>query len=85
MASVARVGIDINHSQIQDLVITLLFEGRPYKTLFAREANGEDFVTEIAVDVSPLPSIRGAWALNVANNAGTNYGTLDAWGIAFEE
>jgi hypothetical protein len=83
-AKVARVGVDINHSQIQDLVVTLLLDGKPYKTLFAREANGEDLVVEYTIDVSQLASIRGTWSLNVADNSGSNYGALDAWGISFE-
>lgn len=91
MISNVSVSVDIVHSWIGDLVVTLT---APFGTVIVlhKRSGGGTANLKRTYDVSTQPAlggllgrpVRGDWALSVADGAARDVGTLNAWELRFD-
>lgn len=86
------VSVDITHTWIGDLQVTLIPPDKPPIRLFDRTGEGADNLLQTwhSQDVPALRELRGqeaggAWRLNVADLASRDVGKLNRWGIEIVE
>ena len=78
------VTVDITHTYIGDLVVTLITPAGSTVVLSNREGgSANDIHKTWTVDATGGLSINGNWQLKVTDNAGYDTGTLDSWKLSF--
>ncbi len=78
------VTVDITHTYIGDLVVTLYTPSGGSVVLSNREGGSADNIHKTwTIDASGGVSINGTWSLKVTDNAGYDTGTLDSWKLSF--
>ena len=82
-SSETQVYVNITHTWIGDLIVTLIApDGSPY-VLHNRTGAGTDNIdATYTVDLSGEAK-NGTWILRVSDNAGLDTGTLNRWSITF--
>jgi subtilisin-like proprotein convertase family protein len=76
------VTVDITHPFIADLVISVAKDGgAPVELLREEYAEGTSLVRTFPVDAFNGGPAAGTWTLHVADVAGGDAGTLNAWSI----
>jgi subtilisin-like proprotein convertase family protein len=79
------VTLDITHSYIGDLTVTLIGPDDTRVVLHNREGNSED---DIRATYTPTgfsgKSLQGTWTLEVVDHANADTGTLNAWSLSFQ-
>ena len=78
-----QVSVDITHTWIGDLIVTLIApDGTPY-VLHNRTGGSTDNINATyTVNLSGEPK-NGVWTLRVSDNAAADTGTLNSWSIVF--
>jgi hypothetical protein len=81
----AQVTVDVTHTYIGDLTITLFKDGRQIKVLHAAAGGSADNLHQTyAVSASELTGDRnGTYTLTIVDGAAEDTGTLDGWKVAF--
>lgn len=77
-----EVAVDIRHSYVGDLLLTLEHEGRRV-VLFDGSGPGQDLHQRFATDAFRDTSYAGDWILYVADRATRDEGRLESWSVAF--
>lgn len=79
-----QVGINITHTYIGDLIVTLRAPDGTTWTLHNREGGSSDnLVNNYTVDL-PALNDQGPWILTVSDRAGRDVGTLQSWSLSFQ-
>ena len=80
-----RVDVNIPHTYIGDLIVTLEHGGR-MATLHNRTGGGEDDLV-FTYDLDDFDGVTstGAWILHIADRAGRDLGQLEQWQLALIE
>jgi hypothetical protein len=78
------VSLDISHSYIGDLTITLSHGDRE-RELFRGEGPGTDLVGVVRTDAYAGMNAAGTWLLRVTDSADNDEGVLNAWAIEFTD
>ncbi len=81
VVATARVTLDITHTFVGDLMVSLEHGGVSY-TLHNREGGSDDDLTG-AFDAVGFEGLdpNGAWTLHVSDNAGQDVGRLNGWAV----
>ncbi|BBB31845.1 hypothetical protein TTHT_0221 [Thermotomaculum hydrothermale] len=79
-----KVTVDITHTYIGDLIVTLVAPNGATATLSDREGGSDDDIHQTyTVTASDGIQINGTWKLKVSDNAQYDTGTLDGWKLEF--
>ncbi|GAA4351604.1 S8 family serine peptidase [Kangiella taiwanensis] len=74
--------IDISHTYISDLIVTLTSPSGTTVTLHNREGGSSDnIVASYPLDNYDFEDAMGDWVLNVSDNVGVDTGTLNNWSL----
>lgn len=78
-----QVSVDITHTWIGDLIVTLVAPDGSTTVLHNRTGgSADDIVATYTVNLSSKPK-NGTWRLRVSDNASLDTGTLNSWSIRF--
>lgn len=78
----AEVTLEINHTWSGDLTVTLVDPLGRHIDVTRGEGSDNDIRGKFSVDLVDDPVAKGDWHLLVADNAGLDVGSLDAWSLA---
>ncbi len=79
-----KVTVNITHTYIGDLIVTLVAPDGSTTTLSNREGGSADNIYQTyTVTASSGIQIQGTWQLKVSDNAAYDIGTLDSWSLEF--
>jgi carboxypeptidase D len=87
-----QVALDISHTYIGDLIVTLTSPtGTPVVLHNRGGGSTHDIVGTYGVDLTPAESLAalagegsgGTWELSVSDNAGSDTGTLNSWSLTY--
>jgi len=78
----AKIYLDISHTYIGDLVITLAGPGGQTHTLHNKQGGSQDDIKK-SYEIVPAGSIAGAWTLKIEDTYAQDLGTLNNWKIDF--
>lgn len=80
----ARFVIDLKHSFLGDVAITLISPGGRHYVLFNRDAKaGTQFSEEFTADISGEPG-NGEWQVQIQDLAFMDFGDVNAWRLSFD-
>ena len=82
-ANTATVNIDIAHTYIGDLRVTLAHEGQSVVLHDSTGGSASNLVESYSVGLGGL-DIEGDWVLSVTDQANQDQGTFNSWSIEFE-
>ena len=79
-----KVTVNITHTYIGDLIVTLVAPDGSTATLSNREGGSADNINQTwTITPSSAMNIQGTWKLKVSDNAAYDTGTLDSWSLEF--
>ena len=78
----AKVYLDITHTYIGDLVITLNGPGGQVHELHNKQGGSQDDIKK-SFEITPAGAIAGTWTLKVVDTYARDLGTLNSWKIDF--
>ncbi|MEE2788314.1 MAG: proprotein convertase P-domain-containing protein [Myxococcota bacterium] len=81
-ASELSVTVDIEHTYIGDLIVTLTSPSGEKHTLHAKEGGSQDNLQK-TFSLTNVGEINGAWTLHVSDNYRVDVGALKAWKLDF--
>ena len=81
--STVKVAVDIDHTYVGDLTITLT-HGAKQVVLFVGEGAGNGLSTVFTTDAFSGMSPLGPWTLSVSDSANWDQGVLKAWALQIQ-
>ncbi len=84
--SSVQVAVNISHTYIGDLMVTLEGPGGLSYTLHDKEGgSADDIVRTFPLEPAPTGDLGGMWTLHVSDHAGADTGTLNSWSLVVSE
>ncbi len=78
-----EVTVDITHTWINDLIVTLVAPDGSTFTLHNREGGSTNNIHMTYLKDARGVESAGTWTLHVVDKAGADVGTIDSWTITF--